>query len=222
MYMKKVGRVGPYGLRLLPIGSSVPCFRASSVCLGCSERSWVLGLQAVSVVSLSSEKKNSPFFNAVPVPLFQNPHFSETCQTYGRRWSWSRSSPGKFFFSKSKVVKTTSYSLTTLPSSFLFNTQYTGIEASVRAYFPEGYHLAYMVLGGYATIIALSQIRGSFASAAKIAAIPAPEAPDYHTREYSIFFMLLVMGGSTHRSLPPLTLSLPFFSNQTNSHRCLQ
>lgn len=58
----------------------------------------------------------------------------------------------------------------------------------MRAYFPEGYHLAYMVLGGYATIIALSQIRGSFASAAKIAAIPAPEAPDYHTREYSSIF----------------------------------
>ena len=59
----------------------------------------------------------------------------------------------------------------------------------MRAYFPEGYHLAYMVLGGYATIIALSQIRGSFASAAKIAAIPAPEAPDYHTREYSSIFL---------------------------------
>lgn len=62
--------------------------------------------------------------------------------------------------------------------------QYTGIEAQVRKYFPEGYHLAYMVLGGYATIIALSQIKGSFSSAAKIAAIPAPEAPDYHTRAF--------------------------------------
>ena len=75
----------------------------------------------------------------------------------------------------------------------------------MRAYFPEGYHLAYMVLGGYATIIALSQIRGSFASAAKIAAIPAPEAPDYHTREYSSIFF--VLDGRMSSSLP-LTLSL--------------
>lgn len=78
-----------------------------------------------------------------------------------------------------------------LPLASPHSYQYTGIEASVRAYFPEGYHLAYMVLGGYATIIALSQIRGSFASAAKVAAIPAPEAPDYHTRESSTFFLLV-------------------------------
>ena len=53
----------------------------------------------------------------------------------------------------------------------------------MRAYFPENYHLVYMVLGGYATLVTLSQIRGSFAKSAAIAALPAPEFPDYHTRE---------------------------------------
>lgn len=43
----------------------------------------------------------------------------------------------------------------------------------------------YAVLGGYAAIIALVQIRGSFASAAKISATPMPTAPDYHTRASS-------------------------------------
>ena len=57
------------------------------------------------------------------------------------------------------------------------------MEASVRAYFPENYHLVYMVLGGYATLVTLSQIRGSFAKSAAIGALPAPEFPDYHTRE---------------------------------------
>ena len=60
--------------------------------------------------------------------------------------------------------------------------QYTGFEAAVRQYFPENYHVVYMVLGGYATIVTLFQIRGSFAKTAAIAAMPAPELPDYHTR----------------------------------------
>ena len=38
-----------------------------------------------------------------------------------------------------------------------------------------------MVLGGYAVLVTASQIRGSFAKAAAVAALPAPEFPDYHT-----------------------------------------
>ena len=54
----------------------------------------------------------------------------------------------------------------------------------MRQYFPENYHVVYMVLGGYATIVTLFQIRGSFAKTAAIAALPAPELPDYHTRAF--------------------------------------
>ncbi len=38
-----------------------------------------------------------------------------------------------------------------------------------------------MVLGGYAVLVTASQIRSSFAKTAAVAALPAPEFPDYHT-----------------------------------------
>ena len=47
---------------------------------------------------------------------------------------------------------------------------------------PPRPQFVYAVLGGYAVIITLVQIRGSFATAAKISSTPAPVAPDYHTR----------------------------------------
>jgi len=61
--------------------------------------------------------------------------------------------------------------------------QYTGIEATVRQYFPGNHHIVYLIMGGYATLFTLSQIRGSFTSAAAVAALPPPEVPDYHTSE---------------------------------------
>lgn len=43
--------------------------------------------------------------------------------------------------------------------------------------------LVYAVLGGYAVLVTVFQIRGGFKKSAAIAAQPAPETPDYHTRE---------------------------------------
>ena len=81
----------------------------------------------------------------------------------------------------------------------------------MRAYFPENAHIVYLILGSYAALVTLAQIRGSFAKSAAIAALPAPEFPDYHTPSACAAAAAACAGAAPPRSLPlpRLTHALP-------------
>ena len=67
---------------------------------------------------------------------------------------------------------------------FLFprrNPAFEGVEAYVRFYLPESYHVVYAVLGTYAAIGLYFGMKSSAAGTAKLAAAPPPSKPDYHT-----------------------------------------